>query len=216
MHGTTDAGTFGDYVADFAQWRSDIIGDAQLITGQVSGPKFMIDQIGWGALGSAVDSAGVWYMTEEQLAIVDAHADVWMRGPRYNCDAWFPDTLHGDGMFYWDIGSVMANIATEIEGGADWEPLRPTAATANGNTVVLDFDVPVTPVVLSSELPAPLSGLGTQEYENEPNYGFQYYDDGVAAIESVAVTGPSQVTLYLDGAPIVCNADRVDVCEACD
>jgi hypothetical protein len=71
--------------------------------------------------------------------------------------------------------------------GKTWLPLVPTAVTITGNAVVIDYNEPVSPLVLDAS------------WCTDPgNYGFSYSDSGGAAIASVKVTGPTQVTLTLN------------------
>jgi len=75
--------------------------------------------------------------------------------------------------------------------GKDWKPLQPIKATKNGRTIIVDFHVPVPPLVWDNTLPAPNQNTLT-EWRN--GKGFEVTANGSrVTINSVEISGNSVI-----------------------
>lgn len=122
-----------------------------------------------------------WVNSSEQplapLAQLDAHRELdWFTlvGPHYA----YPravDDLHLLAPSYYYVGELHARASLAAINGAGWDPLMPTNAVSDGQTIVVTFAVPVAPLVLD-----------TTTVAAQPNYGFSVHDTA-AQIADVAL-----------------------------
>jgi hypothetical protein len=183
-------GEFDDYNTAYLQnlvtWQKDCQAGIQAITGQTATIPFILTQTCEGTMTAGVSP------TAQLEAAMQYPATHILAGPEYHIPHNIADALHqtihltaaGERM----LGSMVSRaFRTVFRQGNSWLPLMPTSVTISGNTVVIDYNVPVAPLVLD-----------TSWCTDPGHYGFTYSDSGGAAIASVKVTGPTQVTLTLN------------------
>jgi hypothetical protein len=173
------------YLTDLLHWQADIQTGIQAITGQTATIPLILAQTCVGDLDSNSSPYAQWQ------AAVQYPDRFILAGPEYQLPHNAGDPTHltihlraiGERM----LGAMVARAYRRVflEGGT-WTPLSPKAVTLNGNKVVIDFYVPTPPLVLD-----------TSWCTDPGSLGFYYYDTTAAAIASVTVTGPTQVTLTL-------------------
>ncbi len=146
---------------------------------------------------------------EAQLMAADADAHIYMVGPHYAVSSAInsrtrpdrhgdPIHLSADGERWWgeQVGKVMHRV---LDGGADWQPLRPRKAKleATRGSILIDFIVPRPPLVIDTTF------LPRQEIASGDGYtslaGFRVHDSAgkpltLTAVEAVS---PTQVRLSL-------------------
>jgi hypothetical protein len=183
-------GEYDDYNTDYLQnlvtWQKDCQTGIQTLTGQTATVPFILTQTCEGTMTPGVSP------TAQLQAAINYPATHILAGPEYHIPHNIADALHqtihltaaGERM----LGSMVSRAFRAVfRQGDAWLPLMPTSVAVSGATVVIDYNVPVAPIVLD-----------TSWCTDPGNYGFSYSDSGGAAISSVKVTGPAQVTLTLN------------------
>lgn len=177
-----------DYAANLLEWRADYEADVQAMTGQATPVRFFYCQMSsWTAYGGAHS-----LIPEQQRRVALENPDrFYLVTPKYFLP--YTDGVHltGEGTRWLGeyYGKALGRVYLD---GASWAPLGPTGATIDGVNVVVDFAVPVPPLVLDEVL-----------VSNPGNFGFTFTDGSgnPPGITSVALTGPTQVTVTLAGPP---------------
>ncbi|MEQ8967048.1 MAG: hypothetical protein RID91_14605 [Azospirillaceae bacterium] len=124
-----------------------------------------------------------------QCAAARANLRILLVGPKYQYD--YLDPAHLDAASTRAHGELFAKVYAEaVIGGAAWRPMGPDRVTVAGHRIVIDFHVPISPLVIDDTTIA------------DPGHaGFCLVDAGTCRIADVAVTGPSQVTVGLSHDP---------------
>jgi hypothetical protein len=192
VHGEFDAYNPA-YLQDLVHWQSDCQKGIQAITGQTATIPFLLTQCCPGQMLPGTSPTA-------QLQAATQHPDKFiLAGPEYQIPHWLPGqlglTIHLPAKGQRMLGAMVYRAFRKVflEGGT-WVPLMPTAVTCTGNKVVIDYAVPVQPIVLD-----------TTWCSDPGNYGFYYTDAGGAAITQVAVTGLTQITLTLNKTSVSLN-----------
>lgn len=160
------------------EWQTDYDTDIKTTTGQVSDVALIVSQVcSWPAyvVLSGVDHASIG------LAQLDAHRDnaaITLACPAYQL-AGNADGIHLTGAGSHHLGELMARAHLAVVDGAGWNPLMPLSVVRTGAVIVVEFDVPVAPLVID-----------TTTVSAQTHYGFTYHDDtATAAVSSVALGG---------------------------
>jgi hypothetical protein len=199
-HGESDAGeaTYGDQM--FQLW-TDYNADIKAVTGQTESiPLFTSQQHGiyMYALGNAprnIDTSTRLQWT----ASVDHPEAIVCVGPKYQYP-YFSDYLHLVPLGYELMGEKYAQAYYQhVVEGRPWKPLAPLPATVAraGNTITVDFEVPVPPLAWDDALPQPHT---TDLVEWAQGRGFEVRSGATRlTIESVALVDADTVSITVTG-----------------
>ncbi len=209
VHGEFDGGNWY-YAGNLATWQSDMQRGVQAITGSTGTIPIIAAQTqaqpsefgGYntipfhpnagplGTLSAAIANPGLIYV---------ACPEYMMAHHYYQDTQGNPDPLgqpiHMTADGYRHLGLMMAKAAAAIcVNKTPWSPLVPLSTTLQGDKIIVDYSVPVEPIVIDTS------------YVSDPgNYGFNFTDNlfgnPYLKIAGVAVTGPAQITITLTGAP---------------
>lgn len=188
VHGETDAtNNNNNYSANLVTWQKDIQKGSNTITGQSVTVPFLVMQNVYSLTGL------------QQLATCIAHPSTHVLvGPEYNFlhqtaaeIAAGANSLHLQNYGYRLMGEYIRRVYDRfVLRGQPWVPLCPASIVVQGASIVINYNVPSGPLVLDTSL---VSDPG--------NYGFSFTDQIGTTIQSVAVTGASQVTITLSRVP---------------
>jgi hypothetical protein len=129
----------------------------------------------------------------QQLDLAENNPNIYLVCPKYFME--YEDGLHLTTQWSRILGTYYARAMQSVISGSPWVPLSPSSAVLSGASIVINFNVPVTPIVFD-----------TGRVVNPGNFGFSYSDStNSALITSVTITGPSQVTIALSNAPSGAN-----------
>jgi hypothetical protein len=191
VHGESDhiaANT--SYEANLREWQRDYETDVRSMTGQAQPvPMFQSQMSSWPRF---LPEKAVSIIPAAQLAAhLNAPGRIILVGPKYHLP-YAVDGVHLTNKGYQHMGEDFAKAYRRVVlEGKPWEPLRPKAIERNGTTIIVEFHVPVPPLVID-----------TTRVTNPGSFGFEWFDAGPKpAIASVAVTGPTIVTVKLAGPP---------------
>jgi len=173
--GTTRA----DYRARFLQLKADFTADVMAATGQVTPPKWMINQTATWAHYENAPSIGL-----EQVDMARTIPNVWCVGGQYQLP--YADGLHMNNVGYYYMGEMIGRAINAVNAGGAWKPFAPSAITATAGGLEVTYDVPVGSLVLDTALIA-----------QQPSYGFSLAGTA-ATITGVSLTGASTVTITTD------------------
>lgn len=190
IHGEKDQSigtTRVQYAADLDEWITDYRTDIAAITGQ--------SPIGVCCQSSSWDEYVAFPTTT--LSPLDTHrtnANFYCAGPKYHLP-YVADNIHLTNVGSYLLGEYHARVVQQVLDGSGWDPVAPTAISRDGAVVTVTFSVPTGPLTLDTDTLAA-----------ETDYGFSWHDDSdSASIESVEVTGASEVTVTLDTTPTGAN-----------
>ena len=143
-----------------------------------------------GAGTASVSAIGQWQVG------VEHPGDVICVGPKYQYNyAGDATRIHISALEYDKLGEKMAQVYYQrVVLGQDWQPLQPISGTVSGNTIIIQFHVPVPPLVWDDTLPPP-HAAGTAWANGR---GFEVSAVGPAqniAIDSVEISGPDTVKI---------------------
>lgn len=179
------------YAADLAQWQADYDADIKAISSQSEMVRLVAcQQAGY----SADDGSALSFTASSSLLLLqasDAAADnIIIPSPRYMLD--HPASPHFANWGHRLLGEHYAKaIQAACIDEAGWAHVRPLSAVLTGDTIVVAFLVPTPPLVFNFE-----------DVLIQPNMGFVFEDStDSAAISSVTITGPAEITIVLDGTP---------------
>lgn len=183
------------YAQDLQNWQFDMQNGVFAITGQ-TGIIPMIAAQTQAILGTEeFDTGGGYGLFEAALA---QPTKIFIACPEYAMQHHVanevgPDaglTIHLTANGYRHLGLMMskAGLVVTME-GKQWLPLAPLTYTLSGSQIVIEHNVPYPPLVLD-----------TSWVSDPGNLGYSYADnaDPTVVISSVAVTGPTEVTLALN------------------
>lgn len=177
-------GVINDYGDGMMEWQRDYQQGIQEITGQTDTVPLLISQISaWGASSKSV-------IAQMQLdAHIKSHGKVILVSPGYFMP-FQTDCRHYTADGQRQLGAYFARAYKKVViDGLTWNPVRPRKIVINSNRVLVQYYVPVPPLVLDTTL---LTDPG--------NYGFSYEVDGVpATITNVAVESGDTIALSFDG-----------------
>lgn len=187
------AGTDGtpDKIQNYAdallEWQADYETSIRAITGQSVPIPLLIAQMNdWNDQRFSAVAA------LQYEAHVRAPGKVVLVTPTYMLQ-FQADCLHYDAASHRRLGEYFAKAyARTVFTGLPWEPVRPLSIDRAGAVLTLQYAVPTPPLVLD-----------TETILDPGSYGFELVDDnGTApAIASIALTGPTTVTITLAAEP---------------
>lgn len=189
VHGESDhVGGNKTYDSNLLQWQADYETDVTAITGQTQPiPMLHTQMSSWTKYGQATS-----VIPQAQLdASRRSGGKLVLVGPKYTA-LYVSDGVHLSNLGYRLLGEYYAKVYRRVVlEGLPWTPLQPKSIARVGATITLELDVPVPPLVLDTTL---VTDPGA--------YGFEVVDDGKPAkIASVALAGPTSVTITLSAAP---------------
>lgn len=174
-----------DYSDALLEWQADYESMAKGITGQSDRVPLLVSQVsGWNDT------------KESRLAQMQLDAHKRSNGMVVLVAPGYPFEFQSDCLHYTSdsqrrLGGYFAKVYKHIVvDGKRWEPVHPQQISSKGNSLVIDYYVPVPPLVLD-----------TSRLTNPGNYGFEFSDTAGHQIVSVALTGPSQISIELSGPP---------------
>lgn len=166
------------YRSTLIQLREDLEAEAETKTGDPHTVPMLIYQTSCG------HSEGNHDTSLAQLDASQDDANIHMVGPNY----FYPrgaDGIHLTPLSYALMGCYYGRAYCNLP----WTPLEPTAADVSGQVVTVDFDVPVSPLVLD-----------TVTLPEATDKGFSLYDDGgQKTITGVALNGQTSVDVTFSG-----------------
>jgi hypothetical protein len=180
IHGEADAGNI-NYASDIFLLYSDYNADLPALTGQTATIPMLVSQ--QNSVPSNAGSASVSAIEQWQVGV----------GPKYQYDYSGDATrVHLSALGYDELGEKMAQVYYQrVVLGQDWQPLQPISGTVSGNTVTVQFHVPVPPLVWDDTLPPPHT---SGSWAN--GRGFEVTAAGPPqTIDSVEITGPDTVKI---------------------
>ena len=176
------------YTDDLDTWQADYEVDVQDMLGQSDPiPMFLCQVSSWTHYGQATS-----LIPQAQLDATRQYPDrLYLVTPKYFLP--YADRVHltADGERW--LGEYYAKAMQQVlVMGEPWRPLQPASVQRDGRIVTVEFEVPVPPLVLDTDL---VSDPG--------NFGFEIADASGSppAIESVQLTGPTTVQLTLAAEP---------------
>ncbi len=192
IHGEADEGfSTPDYGSDVQEWQDDYEIDAKEITGQSESiPMFFCAQ----AATAPFSHNAANLNNSSSIALLRAHlaapTKVIFVSPETFLD--FYSGPHFTAFSHAWLGVRFAQaIKTVCFDAGSVSPIYPTGAAIVGDTIVIDFHVPVPPIRLEYRFGA-----------HTDSAGFLFKSsDGILIPTSVQVTGPSQLTLFFDETP---------------
>jgi hypothetical protein len=190
IHGEADA-TSTSYASDIFQLYSDYNTDLPALTGQTASIPMLVSQQSSSPTGKGTVSVSA---VQQWLAGVQHPGEVICVGPKYQYD-YSGDTsrLHVSALEYDKLGEKIGQVYFErVVQGHDWQPLQPISGTVSGNTVTVQFHVPVPPLVWDDKLPPP-HATGTPWASGR---GFEVTAGGPAqTIDAVEIVAPDTVKI---------------------
>ena len=195
IHGETDQDQGNtNYEANLNEWLAETIVDLAAIHGPGATAAMFILQVS--TTGMYTGGRLKLTLPQQQLAASVNHPGIHLVGPGY--PRTYNDLVHFDAESNRLNGAQIAKVLARVDAGLGWEPLRPITTRGSSepidvNKVIIDYVVPVSPIVLDTvTFPAIKPGLG-----------FDYEDAGAGppVVRSVEVSGDSQVTLTLSDRP---------------
>ncbi len=194
IHGEFDSHN-PEYATNLRTWQSDMQNGVQEQTGQTgiipmiaaqtqslgSTNTFLISGIS-GTLTAATSNPSTIFLACPEYAV--QHHLAGETGPTAGY------TIHMTADGYRHLGQMMAKAARVVtmEAGS-WRPLMPISSAFLGDKIVIEHDVPHSPLVLDTD------------WVTDPgNHGYSYVDnvDSTVVIIDVAVTSPTAVTITLN------------------
>ena len=188
VHGETDANISNtNYHTNLLTWQQEIQSASNAITGGTANIPFLMTQCVYSITG----------LQQLQVAMSNPMTHTLVC-PEYQIPhqgaaelAAGANALHLSAAGQRIHGAYIAKAYTQrILRGLPWVPLVPKQVSIIGKTIVIDYLVPVTPIVLDTSL-----------VTDPGNSGFAYADALGTQISSVAVTGEAQITITLNQFP---------------
>jgi len=193
IHGEADAGNI-NYASDIFQLYSDYNADLPPLTGQTATIPMLVSQ--QNSVPSTAGSASISAVGQWQVG-VDHPGDIICVGPKYQYDYSGDSTrVHLSALEYDELGEKMAQVYYQrVVLGQDWQPLQPINETVSGNTITLQFHVPVPPLVWDDNMPPPHT---SGPWAN--GRGFEVSAAGPPqTIDSVEIIAPDTVKITCHG-----------------
>jgi hypothetical protein len=201
VHGEFDSGNYS-YATNLKTWQSDMQNGVNNFTGRNDIIPMIAAQT-QGQTGSeggyntmpfapTAGALGTWAASLANPGLIYLACPEYMMAHHYYEDAQGnPDPtgqpVHMTADGYRHLGLMMAKAAYAVcLAKTPWLPLMPVSVALSGNTIRIEYHVPVGPLVIDTS------------YVTDPgNYGFNYGDYAGTTIAGVAVTGPNEVTMTL-------------------
>ena len=190
IHGEADGNAGNtDYANNLVELLNDYTADVKAENGQHEPLVMLLCQTSSAAGYRDLAERDVFTTPFLQLQAASTHPRIFMVGPKYHLT--YVDYAHIDAESTRLWGEYYAKVYRRVViEGEDWKPVSPSAVTVSDSDVVIDFHVPVGPLVLD-----------TTAVVDPGNYGFNLLNAGAASITSVSLTGASQVTVSLSDTP---------------
>jgi hypothetical protein len=201
IHGENDHFSNGPnpilpYQRNLEDWQRDYQTDASLITGQLNTvPLFSSQNANWQTYvnSSTVSNPARPTISLGQLnAVLDNPDKMYMVGPRYPFD--YNDLFHMTNYSYRRLGEYYGKAVKKVLVDKEpFLPLYPLNALQDGNTITINFHVPVPPLQWDT--------VGVLAREN---YGFEFLESPqTATITNVALgANGTSVIITLSNTPI--------------
>ena len=180
--------TAGTAPSEYLRRLNNLIADYQADVGQDMPPVMVIYQTGSHTRRAPYYSPDIPHV---QLLAANTNPYIFMACPTYV----FPynsDGVHMPANSYRWMGCYFGKAIYHILTENAWKPLQPESVYRNGRVVTVVMHVPVSPLVLDTDM-----------VSNPGDYGFEVWGDTDGArktIQSVSVSG-NRVTLVLDADP---------------
>ncbi|AMJ61162.1 hypothetical protein [Bosea sp. PAMC 26642] len=189
VQGEAGPGPRNVYRAALGAFLDEVLPALRDAAGQDRTPLAMLLQTNAGSNGKVVANG----VELAQWDVASARPeDTVLAAPMYQ----FPlsDNIHQTAEGRMMQGDVLAQVyRRRVLAGQPFQPLHPVQARRDGRRITLAFQRPAGSAALSWD---------ERWVAPAPDYGFAFVDPGSPAkIESVAITGPSEVTIMLDRAP---------------
>lgn len=188
-HGESDAGNT-NYEADLIRLWTDYNQDIAAITGQVDPIQMIVSQQHSVPFAAGATSGASASTLAQWRVGLSRPGEIVCSGPKYQYP-YAVDGVHLVTLGYDLLGEKYGQIYYErVVLGRDWQPLQPTTLRREGTqTVIVDFHVPVPPLVWDEVIPRPHQTALTEWAEGR---GFEVRSgNNRIAIESVAIDGDS-------------------------
>ena len=173
------------YLADLLEWQQHVDEDVKGITGQQADVHFIM-----GMPSAVADFQSVSAMLEAHNTSPFHH----LSGPDYPFgEAYASDEIHFTGPGYFWIGETMARAWKQALWSAAQKSkiVQMLDAGRTGTSVVIEYEVPVEPLVFD-----------TETVSERDVKGFRYFDgSGEISVSDAVITGPAQITLTLASIP---------------
>ncbi|MFU2510577.1 sialate O-acetylesterase [Pseudoalteromonas sp. ASV78] len=177
---STGSKTFQSYFDALVKLQSDFETDAIAITGQVSPIPLITYQL------ATYVSRGTFNVTLAQLAASEQSENIILAAPTYQLI--YSDGVHLNNIGYKWLGHYFAKAyKRQVYEGRPWKPLSPLKMQVQNKLVLIDFHVPVPPLVIDTDTLPETTDFGFTVYENDIQIG----------IDSVDVVSCNQVKLTL-------------------
>lgn len=190
IHGEADGNAGNtDYANNLVELLNDYTADVKAENGQHEPPVMLLCQTSSASGYRDLAERDVFATPFLQLQAASTHPRIFMVGPKYHLT--YKDYAHIDAESTRLWGEYYAKVYRRVViEGEDWKPVSPSEVNVSGSDVVIDFHVPVGPLVLD-----------TVAVVDPGNYGFNLLNAGAASITDVTLTGASQVTISLSAPP---------------
>ncbi len=185
-----------NYTDGLLDWQNDYDTKVRAITGQAEPIPMFISQFGSMTTATSI-------IPQRQLdAHVVSNGKVNLVTPNYVFPHYTDCNHYTNHSQRW-LGAYFAKAYQRVVvEGQKWEPTRPLAVNRAGNVITVKYVVPVPPLVIDTQR----VDASNDKFPVPPVYGFIYRDSTMsAAITSVAVTAPDEVTITLSAAPTGAN-----------
>jgi hypothetical protein len=186
--------TSKDYKKDLSDFQEYFNRDAKAITGQQSDITCICYQTNCLTLANGINTKQFncpeTYVPEAQMELIREKKLFVASGPTYPY-SFVDDRVHIDGRSQKQLGYLAAMSVIRLMEGKESEGLIPTEYHISGDTVKLDFSVPVAPLVFDTALVTKVD-----------HYGFSVVSpDNTDILNAVSLKG-NQVQLYCKQSPV--------------
>lgn len=187
VHGENDFANT-QYKENLLEWQNDFETDLKYISGQVGIiPMFTCQVSTWSIYGGTKPVSALGQLD----AALENPNKIVLVTPKYFLD--YADGLHLKNFSYKLLGEYYGKVMKKVlVDKQQWLPLYATQATRVGNTITVDFHVPVAPLQIN-----------TTSLLQQNHFGFEYFDDEQSAnIVNVAIgTNGTSVIITLSNEP---------------
>jgi hypothetical protein len=179
-HGENDAGNT-NYEAQLHQLWQDYNTDLLAITGQKQNVQMIVSQ------QNAVNDRSPSTLAQWKIG-VDYPADIVCSGPKYQYPS--GEGIHLTTEGYRELGEKYGQIYFErVILGKDWQPLQPTKIERSGAVIMVQFHVPVGPLVWETTFALPHQSV--EEWKSGKGFEVSTAGGAKIVIQSVEISGDS-------------------------
>lgn len=171
------------YTAQMLALRASWDADVKTKTGQTED----VQMLAWQVSDHSVYGVSAPTIALAQTDAADQDPNIHIICPTYMMDTVPADGVHLSAQDYRWLGAYRGLAYKRlIIDGVGWKPLRPLAKIVQDTACIIEFDVPVAPLVFD-----------TEQVVDPGDYGFQLVDSGGSplTISSVSLLGPTRVKI---------------------